>query len=221
MPLGACVGGPGDPGWEVRNRTGGGDPDFARFPAHGLGEAAVDECHARSCATLYCVSIVLHADGCYLNNASGVVAPYSRRDTLIAFVRRSPEASKTDDFVAGRLERASAETHSIVFERVSEVMNFPESPRVDPSSWSFPSGEAGSANTTMVLAGPAGKLLGSTDGGPRGGRPGSALRALEYPSRSTRRATWARSQTKATPARRSSATAYRMGGWERSCRGLL
>ena len=58
-----------------------------------------------------------------------------------------------------------AEEPSIVFEEVSEVMNFPGSPRVDPASWSFPSGEAGSGNSTMVLAGSASEHLGSTDGG--------------------------------------------------------
>ena len=56
-------------------------------------------------------------------------------------------------------------TPSIVFEGVSEVKNFPESPRVDPHSWSFPTGEAGSGNSTMVLAGSAAEHLGSTDGG--------------------------------------------------------
>ena len=127
MPLGACVGGPGDPGWEVRNHTGGGGPDFERFPAHGLGEATVDECRKRCCATHYCVSIVLHANGCYLNNASGVVAPYSRPNTLMAFVKRSPEL-KTDDPVVERLGRnsqqlAASETGSIVFEEVSGVVS--------------------------------------------------------------------------------------------------
>eukprot|EP01046_Picozoa_sp_COSAG06_P055997 COSAG06_NODE_10461_length_1678_cov_3.784674_1_plen_183_part_00 len=53
-------------------------------------------------------------------------------------------------------------TPSIVFEGVSEVKNFPGSPRVDPISLSFPSG---SGNSTMVLAGSAGEGLGSTDGG--------------------------------------------------------
>ena len=96
MPLGACVGGPGDPGWEVRNHTGGGGPDFERFPAHGLGEAAVDECRKRCCATHYCVSIVLHANGCYLNNASGVVAPYSRPNTLMAFVKRANATARRE-----------------------------------------------------------------------------------------------------------------------------
>ena len=88
-PLGPCIGGPGDLGWEVRNGTGGGGPDFARFSAAGLGGGAVEACRRRCCATHYCVSIVLHARGCYLNNASGVKAPYSRPATLMAFVKRN------------------------------------------------------------------------------------------------------------------------------------
>ena len=53
----------------------------------------------------------------------------------------------------------------IVFEQVSEVLNFPTSPRVDPHSWSFPSGEGDNGNKTMVIAGSTGALAASTDGG--------------------------------------------------------
>ena len=73
---------------------------------------------------------------------------------------------------------AEEQTPSIVFEGVSEVMNFPMSPRVDPHSWSFPSGEAGSGNSTMVLAGSSGEHLGSTDGGISWRRTGVSLPEL-------------------------------------------
>jgi hypothetical protein len=87
------AGGPGDPGWEIRNGTGGGGPDFARFDATGgLSADTVEVCRRRCCETHYCVSIVLHAGGCYLNNASGTMAPYSRPATLMAFVKRNPAA---------------------------------------------------------------------------------------------------------------------------------
>eukprot|EP01046_Picozoa_sp_COSAG06_P021513 COSAG06_NODE_1621_length_8896_cov_43.736728_3_plen_300_part_00 len=63
-----------------------------------------------------------------------------------------------------------AQNQGIIFEEVSEIVNYPKAARVDPQSWSFPSGSAGSGNKTMVLAGSTGALKGSTDGG-RSWRP--------------------------------------------------
>lgn len=99
-PLGPCIGHAGDPGWEIRNNTGGGGPAVTNFPASGLGEADVEACRRRCCATEYCVSIVLHLiDGqykCYLNPQEcegGCKVPYARPDTLMAFVKRGPVAA--------------------------------------------------------------------------------------------------------------------------------
>jgi hypothetical protein len=58
-----------------------------------------------------------------------------------------------------------AQNQGIAFEEVSEIVNYPKAARVDPQSWSFPSGNAGSGNKTMVLAGSTSALKGSTDGG--------------------------------------------------------
>lgn len=88
-PLGPCMGGPGSPGWAVHNNTGGGGPDIAHYPAKGLGDAAVDTCRQRCCASAQCVSVVLHADGCYLNGPNGKPA-YTRPETVLAYVRRGP-----------------------------------------------------------------------------------------------------------------------------------
>ena len=94
-PLEPCIGHAGDPGWEIRNNTGGGGPAVDVFPASGLGEADVEACRKRCCATDYCVSIVLHlANGqykCYLNPQEcegGCKEPYARPETLMAFVKR-------------------------------------------------------------------------------------------------------------------------------------
>jgi hypothetical protein len=92
--VGPCVGSAGSPGWAVHNHTGGGGPDFTTFPAHGLGEADVDACRAHCCASPYCVSIVLHVNKgttkCYLNPNLPGLQPYSRPDTLLAYVKRGP-----------------------------------------------------------------------------------------------------------------------------------
>jgi hypothetical protein len=96
VPLGPCVGQAGSPGWEVRNKTGGGGPAVASFPASGLGEADVEACRKRCCATSYCVSVVLHElekgqYKCFLNPQQcdgSCLAPYARPDTLMAFVKR-------------------------------------------------------------------------------------------------------------------------------------
>ena len=71
------------------NNTGGGGPAFSKSPAKGLGPDDVEECRKKCCATDRCVSIVLHELGCFLNDASGTVAPYPRKDTLMAFVNRT------------------------------------------------------------------------------------------------------------------------------------
>jgi hypothetical protein len=96
-PLGRCVGGPGDPGWQVLNGTGGGGPGYRHFPASGLGDEALATCRAECCADEWCVSVVLHADDggrhtCWLNAANGTDAPYARADTLLGYVNRSAAA---------------------------------------------------------------------------------------------------------------------------------
>ena len=88
--VGNCTGGPGGAGWEVRNSTGGGGPAFAAYRAgYDLSDASVAQCRALCCASPFCVSIVLHAAGCYLNPRDGAAAPYARPETLLAYVERA------------------------------------------------------------------------------------------------------------------------------------
>jgi arylsulfatase A-like enzyme len=97
VPLPACNGKAGDQGWSVLNNTGGGGPGFARYPASGLGADDLHACRAKCCASAYCLSVVLHRVstdqyGCWLNNASGTMAPYTRKETVLAYVNRTQVA---------------------------------------------------------------------------------------------------------------------------------
>lgn len=92
-PLGPCVGGPGDKGWDVLNNTGGGGPGFAHSPVENLGPEAMEVCRKRCCASTKCVSVTMHADNggstlCWLNPDHSQIAPFARNLTLMAFVKR-------------------------------------------------------------------------------------------------------------------------------------
>lgn len=93
-PIGPCKGGPGSPGWEILNNTGGGGPGFTSYPVSGLDMASVDKCRGYCCAHDQCVSVTIHITEkhgaeCFLNPQGSSVAPYERPDTLMAFVNRT------------------------------------------------------------------------------------------------------------------------------------
>ena len=74
----------------------------------------------------------------------------------------------------------------LVFEEAREVLNFPGAPRTNPVSWSF-TGPQDDADSSMVLAGSAGAVAASTDGG-SSWRPAPKLHvpeALSIPSSPT------------------------------------
>ena len=97
-----CVGGAGQPGWEINNGTGGGGPGFAEQPNFDLSLESVEKCRALCCAdvTNRCVSVTIGPTvnrttegttsgwSCWLNAAGGK-APFARNNTLMAFVRRN------------------------------------------------------------------------------------------------------------------------------------
>ena len=96
-PLGSCMGGPGDTGWEVRNHTGGGGPGFVHYPGFSLTLDSVNKCRDMCCANPYCVSVTLgpaakgggaSTHDCWLNPRGGA-PPFPQETTLMAFVRRS------------------------------------------------------------------------------------------------------------------------------------
>ncbi len=93
--MGKCVGGPGSPGWNVLNNTGGGGPGYRKLKIKDLSSETVDKCRQECCADVYCVSVTLHIgtsereDGCWFNAANGTVVPYPRVKTVLAYVNRT------------------------------------------------------------------------------------------------------------------------------------
>ena len=99
---GQCEGAPGDPGWEIRNHTGGGGPGFQSIPGFDLSEASANECRARCCANPHCASVTIGpympevgSHECWLNPAGGV-APFAQETTLMAFVKRANATARRE-----------------------------------------------------------------------------------------------------------------------------